>query len=117
MGLDGLLTLATILAVPSTFTIAAICTSGRRHNRVPNNVRPARREHQACTMRSRELAELVGITEQNISLLKSGKVTGVLKHWRRSATRCIASLESCLNIPKPSKVLLTLINREHLEQN
>ncbi len=25
-------------------------------------------------MRSRELAELVGITEQNISLLKSGKV-------------------------------------------
>lgn len=28
-------------------------------------------------MRSRELAELVGITEQNISLLKSGKVRGV----------------------------------------
>ena len=28
-------------------------------------------------MRSRELAELVGITEQNISLLKSGKVKGV----------------------------------------
>lgn len=88
MGLDGLLTLATNLAVPCP-----------------------------CTMRSRELAELVGISEQNISLLKSGKVTGVLKHWRRSATRCIASLESCLNIPKPSKVLLTLINREHLEQN
>lgn len=28
-------------------------------------------------MRSRELVELVGITEQNISLLKSGKVKGV----------------------------------------
>lgn len=28
-------------------------------------------------MRSRELAELVGITEQNISLLKSGKVRGI----------------------------------------
>ena len=28
-------------------------------------------------MRSRELAPLVGITEQNISLLKSGKVRGV----------------------------------------
>jgi putative transcriptional regulator len=27
-------------------------------------------------MRSRELAEIVGITEQNISLLKSGKVRG-----------------------------------------
>lgn len=28
-------------------------------------------------MRSRELAEHVGITEQNISLLKSGKVKGM----------------------------------------
>jgi len=28
-------------------------------------------------MRSRELAERVGITEQNVSLLKSGKVRGV----------------------------------------
>jgi putative transcriptional regulator len=28
-------------------------------------------------MRSRDLAQLVGITEQNISLLKSGKVKGV----------------------------------------
>jgi len=28
-------------------------------------------------MRSRELADRVGITEQNISLLKSGKVRGV----------------------------------------
>ncbi|MDJ0825209.1 MAG: helix-turn-helix transcriptional regulator [Rhodobacter sp.] len=28
-------------------------------------------------MRSRELAEKVGITEQNISLLKSGRVRGV----------------------------------------
>jgi putative transcriptional regulator len=28
-------------------------------------------------MRSRDLAERVGITEQNISLLKSGKVKGV----------------------------------------
>ncbi len=28
-------------------------------------------------VRSRELAEYVGITEQNISLLKSGKVKGV----------------------------------------
>ncbi len=28
-------------------------------------------------MRSKRLAELVGITEQNVSLLKSGKVKGV----------------------------------------
>ena len=28
-------------------------------------------------MRSKELAELIGITEQNVSLLKSGKVRGV----------------------------------------
>ena len=28
-------------------------------------------------MRSRDLAQLIGITEQNISLLKSGKVKGV----------------------------------------
>lgn len=28
-------------------------------------------------MRSRELAETIGITEQNLSLLKSGKVRGV----------------------------------------
>lgn len=28
-------------------------------------------------MRSKELAELIGITEQNVSLLKSGKVKGV----------------------------------------
>lgn len=28
-------------------------------------------------MRSRELADLVGITEQNVSLLKSGKVKGI----------------------------------------
>jgi putative transcriptional regulator len=28
-------------------------------------------------MRSRELAEKIGITEQNVSLLKSGKVKGI----------------------------------------
>jgi putative transcriptional regulator len=28
-------------------------------------------------MRSRELAERIGITEQNLSLLKSGKVKGI----------------------------------------
>ena len=28
-------------------------------------------------MRSRELAEAIGITEQNVSLLKSGKVKGI----------------------------------------
>ncbi len=28
-------------------------------------------------MRSRDLAQIVGITEQNISLLKSGKVRGI----------------------------------------
>jgi putative transcriptional regulator len=28
-------------------------------------------------MRSRELAERIGITEQNLSLLKSGKVRGI----------------------------------------
>ena len=36
------------------------------------NVMLARRK-----MRSRELAERIGITEQNLSLLKSGKVRGV----------------------------------------
>lgn len=36
------------------------------------DIMPARRK-----MGARELAELVGITEQNISLLKSGKVKGV----------------------------------------
>lgn len=28
-------------------------------------------------MKSRELAEIIGITEQNLSLLKSGKVKGI----------------------------------------
>ncbi len=28
-------------------------------------------------MRSRQLAEMIGITEQNVSLLKSGRVKGV----------------------------------------
>ena len=28
-------------------------------------------------MRTRELAEIIGITEQNLSLLKSGKVKGI----------------------------------------
>jgi putative transcriptional regulator len=28
-------------------------------------------------MRSRELSEIIGITEQNVSLLKSGKVRGI----------------------------------------
>jgi len=28
-------------------------------------------------MRSRELAQMIGITEQNVSLLKSGKVKGI----------------------------------------
>jgi putative transcriptional regulator len=28
-------------------------------------------------MRSKELAEIIGITEQNVSLLKSGKVRGM----------------------------------------
>ncbi|MEI7208181.1 helix-turn-helix transcriptional regulator [Pectobacterium carotovorum] len=28
-------------------------------------------------MKSRELAQLIGITEQNLSLLKSGKVKGI----------------------------------------
>lgn len=28
-------------------------------------------------MRSKELSELIGITEQNVSLLKSGKVKGI----------------------------------------
>lgn len=36
------------------------------------NVMLARRK-----MRSKELAERIGITEQNVSLLKSGKVRGV----------------------------------------
>ena len=31
----------------------------------------------ARKMKSRDLAEIVGITEQNISLLKSGKVKGI----------------------------------------
>jgi putative transcriptional regulator len=46
-------------------------------------------------MRSRELAERVGITEQNISLLKSGKVRGVrfdtLEAIDRKSTRLNSS--------------------------
>ena len=37
-------------------------------------------------MKSRELAERVGITEQNISLLKSGKVKGI--HFETLARIC-----------------------------
>jgi len=40
--------------------------------RVDLDVMLARRK-----MRSKELAERIGITEQNVSLLKSGKVKGV----------------------------------------
>ena len=69
-------------------------------------------------MRSRELAELVGITEQNISLLKSGKVKGV----RFETLEKICQALNCqpgelLEYTEVSKVLLTLINRERLEQN
>jgi putative transcriptional regulator len=39
-------------------------------------------------MRSKELAALVGITEQNLSLLKSGKVHGV--RFRTLAAICAA---------------------------
>ena len=39
-------------------------------------------------MRSKELAEIVGITEQNVSLLKSGKVKGV--RFETLAKICIA---------------------------
>ena len=42
-------------------------------------------------MRSRELAERVGITEQNISLLKSGKVRGV----RFDTLECICEVLDC----------------------
>ena len=37
-------------------------------------------------MRSRELAERIGITEQNLSLLKSGKVKGI--RFETLATIC-----------------------------
>ena len=39
-------------------------------------------------MRSRELAERIGITEQNLSLLKSGKVKGI--RFRTLAKLCAA---------------------------
>ena len=39
-------------------------------------------------MRSRELAERIGITEQNLSLLKSGKVRGV--RFETLAAICLA---------------------------
>jgi putative transcriptional regulator len=41
-------------------------------------------------MRSRELAEKVGITEQNISLLKSGKVRGVRFDTLEAICRALA---------------------------
>ncbi len=39
-------------------------------------------------MRSRELAERIGITEQNLSLLKSGKVKGI--RFDTLAAICVA---------------------------
>ena len=40
-------------------------------------------------MTSRALAAFVGITEQNLSLLKSGKVKGIgLIRWQKSVRRC-----------------------------
>jgi putative transcriptional regulator len=42
-------------------------------------------------MRSKTLSELVGITEQNISLLKSGKVRGI----RFDTLECICKALEC----------------------
>ena len=48
-------------------------------------------------MRSRDLAAVVGITEQNISLLKSGKVKGV----RFDTLEAICSVLNC----QPGEIL------------
>jgi putative transcriptional regulator len=42
-------------------------------------------------MRSKELAERIGLTEQNVSLLKSGKVRGI----RFETLSKICSVQSC----------------------
>ena len=42
-------------------------------------------------MRSKELAERIGITEQNVSLLKSGKVKGI----RFDTLDCICAALDC----------------------
>ena len=53
-------------------------------------------------MRSRELAERIGITEQNVSLLKSGKVRGVRFDTLESICEClIASPATCSNTDVP----------------
>ena len=41
-------------------------------------------------MRSRELAERIGITEQNVSLLKSGKVKGIRFDTLEAICRALA---------------------------
>jgi DNA-binding Xre family transcriptional regulator len=47
-------------------------------------------------MRSKELAARIGITEQNLSLLKSGKVkASVSKRWNGSAPNSTASPATC----------------------
>ena len=58
-------------------------------------------------MRSKELAERIGITEQNVSLLKSGKVKGVrfdtLERLCRYAARPPLAAERLSRLPDRSK--------------
>lgn len=54
-------------------------------------------------MRSKELAERIGITEQNVSLLKSGKVRGVRFDTLSKICEVLNCRAICLNTaPKPA---------------
>jgi putative transcriptional regulator len=56
-------------------------------------------------MRSRELAEKVGITEQNLSLLKSGKVKGVRFDTLERICEALNCQPADLLIYEPAKAL------------
>ena len=54
--------------------------------------------------RSEELAERIGITKQNVSLLKSGKVRACASTpWRTSAARSIVSRATFWNTGRRSR--------------
>jgi putative transcriptional regulator len=58
-------------------------------------------------MRSKDLAQRIGITEQNVSLLKSGKVKGV----RFETLDKICEVLAC----QPGDILEYRVEREHQE--
>lgn len=60
-------------------------------------------------MRSKELAERIGITEQNLSLLKSGKVKGV----RFATLAAICAVLEC----QPGDILAYTADTGHAENS